>query len=120
MTEVRARAIGLFGLVSPVLVIAVLSIDARARREARRAEEPALAAVAVRLPTSDLALSGGARWLRAPSLEEPGAAFADGPALPDPDPAGGAMAPPIEVWTAAAVRTNPSAALSPVRRRGTP
>lgn len=120
MTDARARAIALFGLLSPALVIAALSIDARARRDARRAQESALATVAARLPTSDLALSGGARWLRAPSLEEPGAAFADGPALPDPDPAGGAMAPPIEVWTAAAVRANPSAAASPVRKRSAP
>jgi len=55
--------------------------------------------VAKRLPSTDLALSGGARWLRTPSLEEPGAAFSDGPALPDPDPAGGALSPPREVWT---------------------
>ncbi len=109
MTDQRAKLIALAGLVSPVLVIAALSIDARARRAARRAEEPALATVAVRLPTSDLALSGGARWLRAPSLEEPGAAFADGPALPDPDPAGAAMAPPVEVWTAAAERNRGAA-----------
>ena len=105
MTNARARAIALIGIASPVLVIAVLSIDARARRASRRAEEPALATVAVRLPTSDLALSGGARWLRAPSIEEPAAAFADGPALPDPDPAGGAMAPPIDVWARAAERS---------------
>ena len=109
MTDSRARAIALLGLASPALVIAALSIDASARRAARRAEEPAVATVAVRLPTSDLALSGGARWLRAPSLEEPGAAFADGPALPDPDPAGGVMAPPVDVWSAAAERSTPGA-----------
>lgn len=106
MTDARAKVLALLGLVSPALVIATLSLDARARRAARRVEEPAIAAVAARLPTSDLALSGGARWLRAPSLEEPGAAFADGPALPDPDPAGGAMAPPVEVWSAAAERSS--------------
>lgn len=105
MTDARARAIGLLLLASPALVIALLTSDARARRAARRAEEPALARVAARLPSSDLALSGGARWLRAASLEEPGAAFADGPALPDPDPAGGAMAPPVEVWSAVAERS---------------
>jgi hypothetical protein len=104
MTHARAKAIALSCLASPALVIAVLSVDARARRAARHAEESVLAVVAARLPTSDLALSGGARWLRAPSVEEPGAAFADGPALPDPDPAGGAMAPPVEVWRAAAER----------------
>jgi hypothetical protein len=60
--------------------------------------------MAHRLPTGDLALSGGARWLRSPSLEEPSAAFADGPAVMDPDPAGGAMAPPIEVWSAIETR----------------
>ena len=108
MTDARARAIGLLLLASPALVVATLTVDARARRAARRAEEPALAAVAVRLPSSDLA-----RWLRAPSIEEPGAAFADGPALPDPDPAGGAMAPPLDVWSAAAERSRPAG--SPAR-----
>ena len=83
-------------LLSPPLVVAVIAIDARIRRERAAAEQPAVTALARRLPTSDLALSGGARWLRSPSLEEPTAAFADGPALPDPDPAGGAMAPPFE------------------------
>jgi hypothetical protein len=82
-------------LVSPALVVALIGLDARSRRAERAADAPAIAAVARRLPTSDLALSGGARWLRSPSLEEPGAAFADGPASPDPDPAGGAMAPPF-------------------------
>jgi hypothetical protein len=79
--------------------IAVISLDAAARRRARAADQPAIDALAPRLPSSDLALSGGARWLRFPSLEEPGAAFQDGPALPDPDPAGGTMAPPREAWT---------------------
>lgn len=110
MTDARARAIGLFLLASPALVIATLTVDARARRADRRAQEPAIAAVAVRLPSGDLALAGGARWLRTPSLEEPGAAFADGPALPDPDPAGGAMAPPLDAWSAAAERSRPAGA----------
>lgn len=91
----KTKPIALSLLVSPVLVIGLLAIDARTRRSDREANQPAIAAVARRLPTSDLALSGGARWLRSPSLEEPGAAFADGPASPDPDPAGGAMAPPF-------------------------
>ena len=107
MTDARARRIALLCIVSPALVIAGIAIDAHSRRAASRAQEPALALVAVRLPSSDLALSGGARWLRAPSLEEPGAAFADGPALPDPDPAGGAMAPPIGVWVEIAKRSAP-------------
>ncbi|MBX3228737.1 MAG: hypothetical protein KIT84_08800 [Labilithrix sp.] len=98
MIDARARKIAFALLASPVVVVAVLSFDASRRRAASRAQQPAVDALAVRLPTSDLALSGGARWLRAPSLEEPSAAFADGPAIPDPDPAGGAMAPPVGAW----------------------
>lgn len=79
--------------------IAAIALDAGARRRERRRDEPAIRTVAPRLPSSALALSGGARWLRFPSLEEPGAAFQDGPALPDPDPAGGAMAPPRDMWS---------------------
>ncbi len=82
------------------LVMTVVVLHASARRASRSREQPAIERVASRLASSDLALSGGARWLRSPSLEEPGAAFADGPALPDPDPAGGVMSPPRAVWTA--------------------
>lgn len=98
MVEQRAKAIASGLVLSPLVVIAILTFDARMRRSEARAQQSAIDAMAVRLPTSDLALSGGARWLRAPSLEEPNAAFQDGPAIPDPDPAGGAMAPPIEAW----------------------
>lgn len=94
MNERAARGIGLVCILSPAIVIVGLGVDARMRREAARSQQDAISTVARRLPSSDLALSGGARWLRMPSLEEPTAAFADGPALPDPDPAGGAMAPP--------------------------
>ena len=80
------------------VAIAVIAVDAHVRRARRDAQALAIHAVAPRLPSGDLALSGGARWLRFPSLEEPGAAFADGIAIPDPDPAGGAMAPPVEAW----------------------
>lgn len=95
----NARAI--FGAAALALLpasLALLIVDARARRDEKQKEIPALIAVARRLPSCDLALSGGARWLRTPSLEEPGAAFSDGPALPDPDPAGGAVSPPRAVW----------------------
>lgn len=98
MNDARRRGLAIALALSPAVVIAGLALDARSRRDAAKSEQPSIEAVARRLPTSDLALSGGARWLRAPSLEEPGAAFADGPAVPDPDPAGGAMAPPIDVW----------------------
>jgi hypothetical protein len=43
-------------------------------------------------------VASGARHLRFLSLEEPGAAFADGPAALDTDPAGGCIAPPRGVW----------------------
>ncbi len=78
------------------LVIGIVAWDAHARRARRDMDAPAIAALAKRLPSGDLALSGGARWLRFPSLEEPQGAFADGIAVPDPDPAGGMMAPPLE------------------------
>ena len=91
----KTKPIAFALLVSPLVVIAIIDVDARARRSERTSTAPAIGAVARRLPAGDLALSGGARWLRSPSLEEPGAAFADGPASPDPDPAGGAMAPPF-------------------------
>jgi hypothetical protein len=91
---VTVRAI----LLALPLVICAVAGHAASVRARRAGEQRAIDALAPRLPSGDLALSGGARWLRAPSLEEPGAAFADGPALPDPDPAGGAMAPPRAAW----------------------
>ncbi len=104
MTHRYAMRVAVALLVSPVLVVSGLAFDARARRADKDVESPSIEALARRLPTSDLALSGGARWLRSVSLEEPGAAFADGPASPDPDPAGAAMAPPIELWSGVAPR----------------
>jgi len=112
MNYARTKRIAIALVVSPTLVVTVLAYDAHARRVARAAEAPSIDALAKRLPTSDLALSGGARWLRAVSLEEPGAAFADGPASPDPDPAGAAMAPPVELWSATAA----SSASTPMQK----
>lgn len=97
-SNAAARRLAIALVVSPAVVVTGLAYDAHARRAAKSHEEAAIDTLARRLPTSDLALSGGARWLRAVSLEEPGAAFADGPASPDPDPAGGAMAPPVQLW----------------------
>lgn len=91
----KTKPLAVLMVVSPVLVIALIAVDARTRRSARDRDASSIRTIAQRLPAGDLALSGGARWLRSPSLEEPGAAFADGPASPDPDPAGGAMAPPF-------------------------
>lgn len=94
----RTAIVALAVLASPLALALALSGDASSRRRRARADDDAIARIAPRLPSSDLALSGGARWLRALSLEEPQAAFADGPASPDPDPAGAAVAPPIGVW----------------------
>jgi hypothetical protein len=91
--QVAMAAIGL-----ALVLLAVVVLDARARRARRAADQARIDAVARVLPSNGLALSGGARWLRAPAVEEPAAAFADAPALPDPDPAGGLMAPPKALW----------------------
>jgi hypothetical protein len=117
MTFGRQTLVALALAVSPGLAIGTIALDARARRAAAARQDPAVDALARRLPTSDLALSGGARWLRAPSLEEPGAAFADGPALPDPDPAGGVMAPPIEEWEGAATAVSAAHARAVVTKK---
>ncbi|MFO0675062.1 MAG: hypothetical protein U0169_00880 [Polyangiaceae bacterium] len=95
-----ARSLVVLVVLGAALVVVV---GHASRRRAERSEHAAaIRAVVARLPSGDLALSGGARWLRNPSLEEPGAAFADSPAIPDPDPAGGTMAPPRAVWAAEA------------------
>ncbi len=76
------------------LTIAGLALHARSARLHRAGDAPVIDAVAVRLPGAGLALSGGARWLREPGLEESTAPFVDGIGAPDPDPAGAAFAPP--------------------------
>jgi hypothetical protein len=85
-------------LISVVVILASLGVHAKARRSERDHEQPAVLAISAVLPGADLAMAGGARHLRFPSLEEPSAAFSDGQALPDLDPAGGAIAPPIGVY----------------------
>jgi len=100
MSGGRRRNIALAVLAGVVVAVLGIGADARARRHARAREQGIIDSVAKRLPSSDLALASGARWHRFPSHEEPGAAFADGPAFSDMDPAGGMMAPPREVWSA--------------------
>jgi hypothetical protein len=103
-TRGRARwALGL--LLSSALVLGVIADDAASRRRVSARSDAVVLLVATRLPSSDLALSGGARWLRAPSLAEPSAPFDLGPAMLDPDPGGGLLAPPREVWQTEALRT---------------
>ncbi len=83
----------------------LLTLDAAHRRARREREAPTIRAVCAKLPSGSLALSGGARWLRSPAMEEPSAAFADAPASLDADPAGGLMSPPLEVWREQELRT---------------
>lgn len=93
-------------IVTGVGIPAVVSVDAARRRAHRDAEAPAIAAVCAKLPGGSLALSGGARWLRSPTTEEPAAAFADAPASLDADPAGGLLAPPRDIWQEQQTRTS--------------
>lgn len=79
------------------IALGAMALHARSARAKRAGDSVAIDAVCKQLPGSGLALSGGARWLRQPGLEEPGAPFVDGIAAPDPDPAGAAFAPPREV-----------------------
>jgi len=87
------------------LVLVSIAVDASLRRAESAKSSHAVLVVAARLPSSDLAMSGGARWLRSPSLAEPSAAFDLGPAMLDPDPAGGLLDPPREEWKTETLRT---------------
>jgi hypothetical protein len=98
MISSPARAAGAFALAG-VLALGAVALDAASCRRRAAEQVPVVLAVAARLPSPDLALAGGARWLRSPSRAEPGAPFDLGPAMLDPDPAGGLLAPPREVWT---------------------
>jgi hypothetical protein len=86
------------------LAFALVIGDAARRRadDASRATERT--ALCRLLGTADLALSSTSRWLRHPSLAEPGAPFADGPASLDTDPGGALITPPRDVIRRGAVR----------------
>jgi hypothetical protein len=87
-------------LASLLLLVAALGWmlrDAAARRVAQREQAPQVRAIVRLLGVADLALSSSSRWLRHPSVTEPGAPFADGPAILDNDPAGAAISPPGDV-----------------------
>jgi hypothetical protein len=82
------------------LALALTLLGVAAADAARRANEAAAtdhagtqAALGRLLGSADLALSSSSRWLRHPSLVEPGAAAADAPGSLDADPAG-ALHPP--------------------------
>jgi hypothetical protein len=92
----------LIGLAIEAIVLAALAVHAQAKGRSRQADQPAIAAVSRLMPGADLSLAAPARHLRFASIEEPGAAFADAPASVDTDPAGGALAPPVDVYAAVA------------------
>jgi hypothetical protein len=106
----------LLAIGSCAVSIALVCLHAGWRRELRERETPAIIAVARFMPGADLALAGAARHLRFPSLEEPGAAFADAPASPDTDPGGGALAPPVELYQQAVAPRGSSLSVVPPSR----
>jgi hypothetical protein len=114
MTNPRTPLVAL-GLTA--LSVGAVAWHAHARAVHRNREQAAVDAVTRLLPAPDLAFAGSARHLRFSSVEEPGAAFADAPASPDLDPAGGAVAPPKEVYEkveAPAPRASPSRPLGQI------
>lgn len=80
-----------------LIALAASVADAARRRSADREGRELRAMLAAQVGWADLALSSHARWLRHPSLAEPGAAFSDIPGGFDVDPAGAFIAPPREV-----------------------
>lgn len=111
MTSPRAP---LSALGVTALVLGLVALHAHARTGARRDEQAAVDAITRLLPAADLSFAGSARHLRFPSLEEPGAAFADAPGAPDLDPAGAAVAPPKSVYTDIAAPAPPIPASRPL------
>lgn len=100
----RAAVTAIAMLLTLPAALAALSVHAGLARRAEATRAPAKVRVVSRLPSSDLAFAGGSRHLRFLSLEEPQAAFADGPGLPDPDPAGGLVGVPREAFAGAYTR----------------
>ena len=85
-------------LVALLLLTTAASRHADGLRARRASGGPDMLVVLRALPGPDLAIAGGARHLRSLTQAEPGAAFADGPAAIDDDPAGGVIAPPRDAW----------------------
>ena len=70
------------------LGLATLAALFDAHTRATSMDSRAIAAFVRRTGSADLALSSTSRWLRHPSLAEPGAACQDGPPCIDTEPAG--------------------------------
>lgn len=100
----RAVAIGAFaaGVTLLVLLIVMLADAHRLRAAANAPDALRDRAAIVRLAgVTDLAVSSSSRWLRHPSVSEPGAAFSDAPAMFDADPAGAAVPLPRALYRGA-------------------
>ena len=78
-------------IVSMTLCLATLAVLFDAHARSRSLDSQAIAAFVRRTGSADLALSSTSRWLRHPSLAEPGAACQDGPPCIDTEPAGMAL-----------------------------
>lgn len=77
--------------------LAWMLVDAEVRRTSREAQNARIWAVVRLLGSADMALSFSSRWLRHPTVSEPGAPFADAPAILDADPGGALIGPPREL-----------------------
>ena len=113
------RAVAIGALAVGVLIVALLiAMVADAHRLRAAASTPDAvrdrAAIVGLAGVTDLAVSSSSRWLRHPSVSEPGAAFSDAPAMFDTDPAGAAVPLPRTLYRGAS-RTKID-----VRRRSTP
>ena len=95
---IRPREIG-WALLVIVLSGGLLWVgsDAEERRTIRATRQGEREATVRLLGTADLFLSSSSRWIRHPSLSEPGAAFQERPAGLDLDPAGGVIGPAPEL-----------------------
>lgn len=80
-----------------LLTSCAMLVHARHARARRALGPDATSAWARALPSPSLVLSTRSRWLRHPMLSEPGAAFQDGPAFLDADPAGALQSPPKDL-----------------------
>lgn len=95
--------LALMGMLLVGAALVWISHDASRRRVQQRMRQPQVEGLVRLLGTADLALSSASRWLRHPSLTEPGAPFVDGPAILDADPAGALINPPLVMFQEAHV-----------------
>ena len=98
---IRPREIG-WAALTLLLALGLLWVrgDAAERRAARLQHQDERDAAVRILGTADLFLSSSSRWIRHPSISEPGAAFQEMCAGLDVDPAGGLIGPAPELLAA--------------------